>query len=69
MTSRADIANMIDYFWTVKGDIERWSSLDMAELEREFPAVAMAWRNYKFAEKVMNLVVEDMKDHEATTHD
>lgn len=56
---RETAVNMIDYFWTEKGDLERWVDFDREYLAKEFPAVLKAWDDYKASRAVMSAVVRD----------
>lgn len=51
---RAHIFNMLEYFWTEKGDITRWASFDRAVVKREFPEILAAWEKHVKAEKAMD---------------
>ncbi len=58
---RDDYANMLQYFWQEKGDPERFTGWDEALVEKEFPAVAAAWRQYKSARAVMSAVIRSLR--------
>lgn len=51
---------MISYFWTEKGDPESWSGWEktLPALEREYPAVVKAWKDYKTAEQMLDAVMK-----------
>jgi len=57
---RADYANMLDYFWCEKGDIERFTGWNADLVAKEFPAVFQAWNAYKGAERVMDAVIKSL---------
>lgn len=59
--AKDDYANMLDYFWCEKGDLERFTGWNEALTEREFPAVYEAWKNYKRAKAVMNAVIKSLR--------
>jgi len=37
------------YFWTQRGDLERWSGFEEADLAQNFPEIWWAWQSYKAA--------------------
>lgn len=53
--------SMLEYFWTEKGDIERYASYSEAECANRFPHVLMAWKNYLAAKKLMDAAVESVR--------
>lgn len=50
----------ISYFWTCKGDLERWSGWEAAKpaLAREYPEVLKAWEDYKTSIQTLDAVVK-----------
>jgi hypothetical protein len=55
--------NMIIYFWTEKGDLERWIGWPEAKarLEQSRPEVLKAWNDYKMAIRTMDVMVESLR--------
>ena len=51
----------LGYFWSEKGDIERWTGFDREMLRREFPAVLKAWDDYQASRAVMDAVMRDLE--------
>lgn len=51
--------NDIKYFWENKGDLERLSGFEemMPDLEREYPEIIKAWRDYKASIKILDAVI------------
>jgi hypothetical protein len=52
--------NMLDYFWSQKEDVERYSSWPeiQEDLERRFPEIAVAWRSYQAARRTLTAVIK-----------
>ena len=58
---RASYLDMMDYFWDAKGDLERYTGWNEILVEREFPALAHAWKNFKASKALMDAVIKGLK--------
>ena len=58
MITDADI-NMIDYFWDMKGDLERWSEWEdrLPAFEKEIPELIIAWNKYKESKLILDAII------------
>ena len=61
---RGEIARMLGYFWTEKGDLSRWVGFGSPDVEREFPDVVRAWRAYKDAEALLGARIAALPEEE-----
>lgn len=56
--SKTVYANMLDYFWFERGDIERYVRWNEQRMEEDFPDILKAWKDYKTAEKQLNRLIK-----------
>ena len=61
MKLTADDWNMLDYFWTEKGDLERWCGWETFRLQPEAAPIVEVWERHKLAEKMVGIVIEGMR--------
>lgn len=63
MLTESDI-NDIQYFWQEKGDLERWVGWNDPETQQRIiaacPELVKLWNDYKTAERLLNLIVENI---------
>ncbi len=61
-TLTEDDINMIDYFWTQKGNLERWTGWDDAKvrLEQSRPELLKARNDYKMARRMVSMAVTSL---------
>ncbi len=57
-----DDLKMIRYFWEEKEDIERYVGYEeiLPDLERDYPAIVKAWKDYKASRDILSAVIRDI---------
>lgn len=55
--------NMLNYFWTQKGNLERWSSWEKRKeaIRKVRPEIVEAWERYKSAIRVLDALIDTDK--------
>ena len=57
---RASYLDLMTYFWTENGDIERCTSFDRELMQAEFPELLKAWDDHKLAERMVDVVLKGL---------
>jgi len=54
--------DMINYFWTEKHDLERWTKWNerFPVIKKAAPDLIIAYKNYKFYKKVVDALIRNL---------
>ena len=58
-----DELNMLNYFWTQRGDLERWNAWEKFKRTHQNHPIVLEWERYRSSARALTLLIKGDPEH------